>query len=368
MLLNSFKFTLFTVFILGFLNVNAQDSIPPNKEIDSIIIDTIIIRTFQDKIKNITRGANLTYPAVSFRRTKPLSDKLNSFNIPSFWETQNVIGFNFSEAAFVNWNAGGNNLVSGLLNSKFVRKYKFRYIQWSSDLEMRYGLNAQEGRELRKTEDVIRFSSTFGFRRDTISNWYYSLKTNFNTQFTNGFKYPNKENPISAFMAPGYLFFGGGASYIPDGKKLNLYISPLTQKATFVLNQELANNGAFGVKRAILDIDGNIIEEGKKVFMELGFLITNTWENEITKNVILNHRVNLYTDYLNSFGNIDIDWELNFNLKVNQFISASFGTHIIYDDDILFDVQEDANGNVSQRGEPRIQFRQILGVGLLYDF
>jgi len=368
MLLNRLKYILFTVFCVSFLNLNAQDSIPPTQEVDSIKIDTIVIRAFQDRIKNIPRGANLTNPVISFKKTKPLKNKYNRFRIPSFWDTQNKIGFNFSEAAFVNWNSGGNNSVTGLAHAKFVRNYKFRYIQWNNDLEIRYGLNAQEDRELRKTEDVIRFSSTFGFRRDTVSNWYYSVKMNFNTQFTNGYKYPDTENPISSFMAPGYLFLGGGASYIPEGKKFDLYISPLTQKATFVLNQELANRGAFGVKRAVRDIDGNIIEEGKKVYMELGFLVTNTWENEIAKNIILNHRLSLYSDYLNSFGNIDVDWELNFNLKVNKYISTSFGTHVIYDDDILFDEQKDANGTIVQRGVPKIQFKQILGVGLLYDF
>lgn len=368
MLLNSFKYFIYTVLFLVVNSLYAQDSIPPAQEIDSIKIDTIIIRAFQDKIKSIPRGANLTNPVVSFKRTKPLRKNLNRFRIPSFWDTQNVVGFNFSESAFINWNAGGNNVISGLAHTKFVRNYKFRYIQWNNDLQLRYGLNAQEGREVRKTEDVIRFSSTFGYRRDTISNWYYSVKTNFNTQFTQGFKYPDTENPISTFMAPGYLFLGGGASYIPEGKAFNLYISPLTQKATFVLNQELANRGAFGVQRAVRDADGNIIAEGKKVFMELGFLITNTWEKEIAKNIILNHRLSLYTDYLNSFGNIDVDWELNFNLKVNKYISTSFGTHFIYDDDILFDEQKDAAGTITQNGRPKLQFRQILGVGLLYDF
>ncbi|MDP5231350.1 MAG: DUF3078 domain-containing protein [Cellulophaga sp.] len=368
MFLNSLKYILIVLIFSGNLQGKAQDSIPPTQEIDSVKIDTIVIRAFQDRIKNIPRGANLTNPVISFKKTKPLRNKYYRFRIPSFWDVKNKVGFNFSEAAFVNWNAGGNNVISGLAHSKFVRNYKFRYIQWNNDLEMRFGLNAQEGRELRKTEDVIRFSSTFGYRRDTISNWYYSVKTNFNTQFIDGFKYPNTENPISSFMAPGYLFLGGGASYILNDKKLNLYISPLTQKATFVLNQELANRGAFGVRKAIVDADGNILEEGKKVYMELGFLVTNTWENEIAKNITLNHRVSLYSDYLNSFGNIDIDWELNFNLKVNKYISTSFGTHVIYDDDILFDEQKDASGNITQNGVPKIQFRQILGVGLLYDF
>lgn len=355
------------IFFLSF-QAEAQDSIPTQQEIDTVVVDTIVIRTIQNRIKNIPRGANLTNPVVSFKKTKPLKNKFNRFNIPSFWDIENKIGFNLNEVAFVNWNAGGDNAVSGLAYSKFVRNYKFRYIQWNSDLEMRFGLNAQEGRKLRKTEDVIRFSSTFGFRKDTITNWYYSVKTNFNTQFSNGYKYPNTDKPISTFMAPGYLFIGGGASFIPDDKKFNLYLSPLTQKATFVLDQDLANDGAFGVKKAIVDADGTILEEGKNVYMELGFLVTNTWEKEIMKNILLNHRISLYTDYLRSFGNIDLDWELNFKLIINKYIKTTIGTQVIYDDDILFDETADATGNVITKGIPKIQFKQILGIGVGFDF
>lgn len=367
MRINTIKLAVFcTLFFVAFQS-KAQDSIPTNQEIDSIKIDTIVIRTFQDRIKNIPRGAQLTNPYVSFKKTKALKTKFNRFNIPSFWVIENKIGFNLSEVAFVNWNAGGNNSISGLAHSKFVRNYKFRYIQWNNDLEMRYGLNAQDGRELRKTEDVIRFSSTFGYRKDTITNWYYSVKTNFNTQFANGYKYPNTDTPISRFMAPGYLFVGAGASYIPDAKNFNLYISPVTQKATFVMDKDLANKGAFGVRKAVLDADGNIIKEGNTTYVELGFLISNTWEKEIMKNVKLNHRISLYSDYLHSFGNIDIDWELNFKLVVNKYLNATIGTQVIYDDDILFDEEKDANGLVIKNGIPKIQFKQILGVGVSFD-
>jgi len=78
--------------------------------------------------------------------------------------------------------------------------------------------------------------------------------------------------------------------------------------------------------------------------------------------------LSLYTDYLSSFGNIDVDWELNIDLKVNKFISTNIGTHVLYDDDVLFDRQVDENGIVIDPGVPRIQFKQILGVGITYDF
>ncbi len=345
----------------------SQDSLATTSEIDTTIINTIVIRKNQEKIKHIPRGAHLTNPYVSFKKTKPLAKKFKRFRVPSFWIKKNQLGIRVSEVAFVNWNAGGNNSISGLGSLKFERNYKFRYVQWDNELELRYGLNAQEDQKLRKTDDNIRMSSTFGYRRDTISNWYYSVKANLRTQFSNGYKYPDRTTPISRFMAPGYFFFGAGTSYITPDQKFNLYISPLTLKSTYVLDQRLADKGAFGVKKATLDTNGNIITPGETVFVELGFLLTNTWLTNIAKNVKMRHRLSLYTDYLTSFGNVDVDWELNFDLKVNKYIKANIGTHIIYDDDILFDEVKE-NGIVVDAGIPRIQFKQLLGVGVSYDF
>lgn len=336
--------------------VNAQVNLSRAFDTDTTSNDFQVVRIKEVKLKYVTRAAKRTDPRTILNRVKPLSKKYKRFVPTSFWDKKNEFGLNINEVAFVNWNAGGDNSVSALASASFTRNYKFRYLNWNNELRLRYGLNAQEGRQLRKTDDQIRISSTIGFRKDTITNWYFSVKANFNTQFSNGFKYPNRTTPISRFMSPGYLFLGAGTSYIPEGKKFNLYISPITQKATFVTDENLSNQGAFGV------------EEGEHVFMELGFLITNTWEKEIIKNVIMSHRVNLYTDYLISFGNIDVDWEMNFNLKVNKHINANIGTHLIYDDDIKFDEVVADDGTVTDPGIPRIQFKQLLGVGLTYAF
>ena len=55
-------------------------------------------------------------------------------------------------------------------------------------------------------------------------------------------------------------------------------------------------------------------------------------------------------------------------LKVNGFLQAEVGVHIIYDDDIRFDQITADNGTIIDEGEPRIQLRQFLAVGLSYDF
>ncbi len=372
-LLRTFVFGLLFCFCISILSAQDSDALPPEQEIDSIVIDTtvvdtVVIRRTLKKIKFVPRSVNLMNPVISFKSTKALNEKPNRFRVPSFWTNINKLGASFSEVAFVNWNAGGNNSISAIGNARFERNYKFRYIQWDNYLEMRYGLNTQEGQKLRKTDDDVRFSSTFGFQRDTISNWYYSARANFNTQFSNGYKYPDRTTPISRFMAPGYSFVGAGTSYITKDQKLNIYISPVTQKTTFVLDDDLANKGAFGVQRAVLDANGNIIDKGKKTFLEFGILLTNQYEKEIWENMLLKSRLSLYTDYLQNFGNIDVDWELNLDLQVNKHIVTTIGTHVIYDDDILFDEQINDEGLVIDPGKPRIQFKQVLGVGVLYAF
>jgi len=364
--------------IIAIQSVQAQDSIPNPQKTDSLIIapividttamDTIVIRRTQPRVKPKAKSVHILNTTISFKKTEPLSEAYKKFEVPTFWQSVNLVGLNFSQAAFVNWNAGGNNSISAQANARFERNYKFRYFQWENILETRYGINLQEGQKIRKTDDAIRLSSTVGYRRDTISNWYYSVKANFNTQYTDGFKYPDRETPISRVMSPGYFFLGAGTSYISEDRKLNVYISPLTQKATFVFDQALADKGSFGVEKAVLDANGNIVERGKNIFLEVGFLVTNNWETQLMENIALKHRLNVYTDYIRSFGNIDIDWELNVNLKVNKYIVTNLGTHIIYDDDILFDPVKNDAGVVINEGRPKLQFKQVLGVGIAYNF
>jgi hypothetical protein len=169
-------------------------------------------------------------------------------------------------------------------------------------------------------------------------------------------------------MAPGYLFFGAGVEYGRNIERLSVYMSPLTFKTTFVLDDDLANRGAFGVDPAIYDTEGNIVKPGRKIRRELGILITNQFEDELWENVKVKSLMRLYTDYLNSFGNIDVDWELTIDMKVNQYIKALFGSHLRYDDDINTEVIRDeiTNEEIVIKG-PRIQWKQILGIGVVVD-
>lgn len=283
----------------------------------------------------------------------------------SFWESVNKFTLDVSEVAFVNWNAGGTNSVSGLYGMNLVRTYRNDGFRWDNQFRFRYGINQQEGLELRKTDDDLEFSSSFGYEVSKNSKWFYTGKFRFKTQVARGFDYPETDVSISEFMAPGYIFLGIGAKYVEKNEKFELYLSPLTQKSTFVLNQRLANQGAFGVTGAVRDNQGEVIREGKTSRNELGILVTNELEQKLFENTMLTSRLSLYTDYLNNFGNVDIDWELVFDFKINNFMRANLGAHIRYDDDIK--VKDEAADNTLTQGSPKIQLKQQLGIGIVID-
>ena len=286
--------------------------------------------------------------------------------VPSPWKKENIVGFDLSEIAFVNWNAGGNSSISGLLRGTFTRNYEVKNQKWVNELVVRYGITKQDGVELRKTDDDLQFNSTFGYRRDTTSNWYHSAKFNFRTQITDGYSYPNTEISISEAFAPAYTFLGVGAEYNDKKKSMQLYISPLTMKNTLVLNQRLANQGAYGVTAAVYDpITKELIREGEKSRTELGFLVMTGFKKELFTNIKLENRLSLYSDYINNFGNIDVDWQMQWDFIVNKYVRASITTHLIYDDDIK--TKDEVNGEQVTRG-PKVQLKQMLGVGITYKF
>ena len=368
--------------------VNDTVYLPPVLVEQKIILqDSILVKTTNSTLQKVTlstfevsrrnKNRDISYFLVSeniplIYNNKPIAnyqipfDEISSEKTKqSFWTKKNAIGIDVNQGTFSNWNAGGFNSVSGIAKGDFYRKYEKGRLVWVSELKLRYGLNSQEGQEVRKTDDVLSVNSTFGYKTSVKSNWYYTGKFTLNTQMADGFSYPNIEKPISRAFAPAYIFTGIGAEFsIPDNG-LKVYISPATWKATVVADSRLANLGEFGLNGGTFDEDGNLLKAGKRARHELGFLITNQYRKQLIKNVVLDHKINIYTDYLNNFGNIDIDWQIQLEMSVNNYIKATVGAYLIYDDDIKN--KRDVGGVQITEG-PRVQFKQLLGVGLMFAF
>lgn len=300
---------------------------------------------------------------------KVITDSIKIVADTTYWTHKNEIGLDLTQVAFVNWSIGGENSISGLIKGRFERRYEKDMLSWNNDLTIRYGINKQDDREMRKTDDIFQFVSTVGYKFKKKSKWSYSSKLNFNTQFTNGYAYPDKEVAISHAFAPAYVFLGVGAEFFEKRKakkeEIIFYMSPLTLKSTMVFNQRLADQGAFGVDKAVYDNEGKRITKGKLHKTEFGILLSSGWKKEVYENINFENRISLFTDYYNRFGNIDIDWQMQLDFVVNKHVRANISAHIIYDDDIK---AKERVGEETITVGPKVQLKQAIGIGLVYKW
>ncbi|HYX07178.1 MAG TPA: DUF3078 domain-containing protein [Bacteroidales bacterium] len=256
------------------------------------------------------------------------------------WKYSGAASLNFSQASLTNWAQGGESSISGLALMAGYADYRSKNSTWENALEINYGL-AQRGSEgVRKTDDQLSFSSQYGQRAS--KEWYYSAAINFNTQMFDGFNYPNDSVKISTFMAPAYLIASLGMEYDPN-EDLSLILSPLTGKITFVLDDTLSNQGAFGVS------------PGDMVRTELGAYFKGNYQKEIIENVVFKTRLTLFSDYKHFLATVDVDWQTSLSMKINDHMSANILANLVYDNDIKFGT-----------GGPRIQFKEVFGLGITY--
>ena len=268
----------------------------------------------------------------------------------SYWAKGFKGIFTFNQTSFSNWQAGGDNAVA--LNSivRLYANYNKGRTSWSNTLDMSYGFSDTKSQGLRKTDDNIQFSTSYGYKiREGDTNLFWTSSLIFTSQFADGFNYPNDSVPISQWLAPGYLVVNTGLEY-KKGDNLSLIYSPIAGKWTFVQDDILAATGAFGVT------------PGDNSRSEIGTTITAVYNKEIVKNVTYDAKLALFTNYKESFGNIDVNWNNVILLKVNDWLSSTLVFHFIYDDDI--NIAEFDDNDIQIGLGPRLQFRQAFGLGI----
>lgn len=266
----------------------------------------------------------------------------------TYWKVSGQASINFSQVSFSYWVAGGKNSVSGVGLFNIDANYEKEKLHWENSLKTGYGLLKEEESMVTKTDDKLELNSKLGIETSN-EHILYSSFANFSTQFADGFNYPDTENKISGFFAPAYLTLAAGIDYQPS-EKFSLFATPFSGKFTFVSDEELSRQGAFGV------------DPGEKARAEIGATVKSELKTPVVKNVDLTTSVSLFSNYLDNPENIDVKWDLILNMKINDYLSANFITNMIYDHDIMVPI--DDLGNKGRR----VQLKQLLGVGLSYKF
>ena len=261
------------------------------------------------------------------------------------WTKEGNAQFLFNQSAFSNWVAGGENSIAGNISFDYNFNYSKGKLTWNNNIMMSYGLAKMKNSDFeKKTDDRFEINSLLGkwFRK----KWYYSVLFNFKTQFTKGFKYDKDENgkeirtEFTGFMSPANILIGPGLLW-EKSKNFKVNIAPATGKLIIVDPAfTLPEDKYFGV------------EEGKGTRLELGFNASLVYKFNLMKNVKMENRLELYSNYLENIANVDVDYLTKIKMKVNSHLTTNLIFHVIYDDNAITSVQ----------------LREVFGIGLNYEF
>jgi hypothetical protein len=306
-----------------------------------------------------------------FAQVNPTSDEEKQMKTlataaDSGWTSGGNMTFTSNLNYLNQWASGGQSSVAGNILLNYMINYRKGNSAWDNNIIAGYGMMKQpiESSPF-KTDDKIDLTTKYG-KKLSSGKLYYAVLGNFKTQFAPGYTFvngrPDKSQKISNLMAPAWALVSIGIDYKPNSQ-FSAFISPLTYRAVIVNDQSLANAGAFGVEKAVYDINGNLITPGKNIRTEIGAYARVNYVHDFSSSINWNTTLELFSNYRDKPQNVDISWQSLFTIKFKKWFSATIFTHIIYDDNTTLVKKTDALGNPTLKG-PGMQFKSITGVGI----
>lgn len=272
--------------------------------------------------------------------------------LPNGWSKEGKIQLLFNQSAFnEEWTGGGTSSIAGNLMLDYELNYRMDDFTWDNRLLANFGLTKVKDDEFtRKTSDRLELNSIAGKQLED-SNWYYSYFLNFRTQFAKGFEFG--KDPVTGevtrtetthFLSPAYLQTGPGMMWKKSDDFI-INIAPAT--ARFIFVDDTFTTGPDYVDGQYFGVDN-----GKSGRFEFGASLSGYAKFELFENVVMENNVSFYSNYLENPGNIDIDYLANFEMGINQFLSANLLFQAIYDDNAV----------------GAFQIREVFGLGFNYEF
>lgn len=314
-----------------------------------------------------------TVIAIIIATTLTAQDSIPAAKKDTSWKVSGYFGLNFSQTSLSNWQGGGQDNIAGnaILNIQAI--YKKGKSEWLNKLDAQYGLIKTDGDRLFK-KNIDQLFALSKYNLNAFNKyWFYAAQGDYRTQFAPGYNY-NGDSVVgtarSDFNSPGYIQLAIGLDYKPT-KYFSATFAPIAGKITVVNRQYLADEGAYGVEKAVLDTAGKIVTNGKRSRFELGGRIILRFKKDIFKNVNLDSYLDLFSNYANNPGNIDVVFNNLLTLKINKYFTANVISQVLYDDEVVtkrdwnkdgkFDNAKDING-------PRVQMLTTFAVGFGYKF
>lgn len=263
------------------------------------------------------------------------------------WQNSGKTTFLINQTAFSNWISGGENSVAATLSVDYNLNYYKNGWSWDTKMVGSFGVNKNsDSKFFKKIDDRIEINSVMG--KKFIDQFSFSSFLNFKTQFAKGFKYSTNEEgnetriEKTRLFSPAYIQLGVGV-YWKKNNSLWVNFAPVTgrlilasKKFTNDLNQ---GEEYFGIPR------------GQNSRFELGASISAFYKFDLVENVVLEQRVNLYSDYLYKADNVDLDYTLSAFMKINDYLSTTLIIQCLYDDNAI----------------KKLQLREVFGLAFVID-
>ena len=279
-------------------------------------------------------------------------------------------GLNINQLALSNWAAGGENAWTGKAFANFALIYHKKRFEQKLVGAFAYGISRFGDKRIEKQDDKI--DLTYSLSLDSKTQWNISAVATFNTQFADGYKYPNDSTIISTFFAPAYLTVSAGYSYKTKDERFQIFMSPLAGKVTFVMNQELADKGAFGVKKGYYDQD-SIWIPGENIAPAIGINVIINYKQPISKSINYTTMLNTFYNYLERRDDdrlrLDVNWENSIHFTITKFLSTILFVHLKYDHNTTFPKYEEIEGvQTVVDNVPKLQLKESVGIAFLHKF
>lgn len=314
-----------------------------------------------------------------------LTEKLEAGSDTSFWKWGGMGSLQFGQTALVNWAGGGSSQIAVGIRAYFYANLSKKRHLWENSFDGNWGIVKFKGEGPQISQNLFNINSQYGYKLK--KDLYLSGLANIQSPFSKGFDYSEEPNLfITQFAAPMFIKTALGIDYkVSDC--FSIFLSPVAGKFTIVANDQIAALDRY--IPATTDADGNRFYNSK-FRAEFGALARVTFEKEIFKNVNLRSVLEMFNNYTDpnkpNRKNIDVDWQTGLDLKVNDFLTVSVFTHLIYDHNTSWAKEDDngdpvnllnpdtgivyadANGDPIQQQTTGVQFRENLTIGLTYKF